>query len=607
MAKLTDRTALTTPADGDLYVTTDVSDTTDAAGGTDKKITWANIKAAIKSYYDAVTATLTNKTIDLTSNTLSGTTAEFNTALSDGSFATQAGTETLTNKTINTASNTITVVEADISDLGSYITASSTDTLTNKTFDANGTGNSISNVDLSADVTGNLPVTNLNSGTSASSSTFWRGDGTWSTPAGSGDVTKVGTPANNQIGVWTGDGTIEGDSGLTWDGTNLSTTGDVIFTEKADHSSTPGAGFGYLWVKNTAPSTLIFTDDSGADTTVGSGGAGISNVVEDTTPQLGGNLDVNGSDIRHASGGQYTPSATDTSGHHQFASGQTLNSASGTDIFAKFTGTVNNSGTAATDFLELDITTTAAGSGAQNAINVLNDSSSVFAVDVTGAVTTGSWSGTDIPLAAGGTGASLSDPGADRIMFWDDSGSTVNWLSVGTGMQISGTGLALNLADTTTVGGVELATTAETDTGTSTSLAITPDGLSGSVYGTKNVSIQVTAGDTDTATGDGQAYFIIPAELAGMNLVDVKAGVATAGTTGTTDIQIHNVTDAADMLSTKLTIDSAETTSETAATAAVINTATDDVAEGDVLRVDVDAVSTTAAQGLFVTLAFQTP
>ena len=44
--------------------------------------------------------TLTTKTINLTNNTLVGTTAQFNTALSDGSFATLAGEETLASKTL---------------------------------------------------------------------------------------------------------------------------------------------------------------------------------------------------------------------------------------------------------------------------------------------------------------------------------------------------------------------------------------------------------------------------------------------------------------------------------------------------------------------------
>jgi hypothetical protein len=119
----------------------------------------------------------------------------------------------------------------------------------------------------------------------------------------------------------------------------------------------------------------------------------------------------------------------------------------------------------------------------------------------------------------------------------------------------------------------------------------------------KVVQLKILDDATTVTTGDGKFVFVISDDMGGLNLTDADAYVTTVSSSGTPTVQVRNVTQAADMLTTRITIDANEYTSYTAATAPVIDAANDDVATGDLIAIDVD-VAGTGAKGLGVILSF---
>lgn len=148
----------------------------------------------------------------------------------------------------------------------------------------------------------------------------------------------------------------------------------------------------------------------------------------------------------------------------------------------------------------------------------------------------------------------LTDPNADRLMFWDDSAGAVAWLTLNGALEFSTTNLRVK----------------------------------------EVIGISVVSESTTLTTGTAKRTFRMPFAF---TVTGVRANLSTASSSGTPTVDIND--GGTTILSTKLTIDANELTSTTAATAAVVSdTALADDAE---ITIDID-VAGTGAKGLKVYL-----
>lgn len=498
----------------------------------------------------------------------------------------------------------VTSASTSLSNLGG-IGAATTDTLTNKTIDADGTGNSITNIEDA----------NIKAGAAINATKIGAG-GVTSTEFGyiGGLTSDAQTQINAKAPV--ADPTFTGEIGIgsvnvsetelgILEGATLTTTEinyvDGVTSAIQTQLNAKGAG-DLVSTNNLSDVTTAAT----ALTNIGGIGSATTDTLTNKTIDANGtgnsisNIDVadlaNGTDgelITWDAAGAPAVVAAGTATHVL-----TSNGAGAAPTFQAGGGGGGTPGGADTQVQFND-------GGAFNgestfAYNKTTNTASVTAIksatiDTNNALQQLKLNGTTISAEGSDTNinVSLTPKGTGAVVVNGNISAT----------NLSGTNTGDEVAASVTVAGVsELATTAEIDTGTDSTRTMPVDQFVASKRNVRWLSFNLVEAETDCATATNIAGdFVSP--IAGTILQSdsapfyIYATNSTAGTTGTMVIDV-NINGTSIMTTNKLDIDSTEKTSTTGATQPDLTTTA--LAVGDIITIDIDAVHTTEAKGLTV-------